>query len=142
MSEVKAEALNNMAADKKRKLLTVPDIIIALTVICCAVAVYFYYAFVSGSGSIAIVAKNNTELYRINLAEVEEPYELTVDAEHNVILYVENDGISFKSSDCKDRLCVSMGKISKDGQTVVCLPNGYTVFIDSDKEPQIDAVLR
>lgn len=142
MSEGKAEALNNMAVGKKRKLLTVPDIIIAIIVICCAAAVYFYYAAVSGNGSIAVVAKNNAELYRINLAEVEEPYELTVDAEHNVILYVENDGISFKSSDCKDQLCVKMGKVSKDGQTVVCLPNGCTVFIDSDNEPQIDAVLR
>lgn len=126
----------------KRKILTLTDILIAVVVVCCAAAVYFYYSAVSGSGSIAIVAKNNIELYRIDISQVDEPYDLTVDKEHNVVLYVENDGISFKSSDCKDQLCVKMGKISKDGETVVCLPNGCTVFIDSEKEPEIDAVLR
>jgi hypothetical protein len=50
-------------------------------------------------------------------------------------------------SDCKNQVCVNTGKISKAGETIVCLPNYVIVEIVSSKEggeddEAIDAVVK
>ena len=36
------------------------------------------------------------------------------------------------SADCPDHLCVKQGKISADGEMIVCLPNKVTVQISDE----------
>lgn len=50
------------------------------------------------------------------------------------------DGEAFLTdADCPDRLCVHMGKIRYDGQTIVCLPHKVIVAIEGgEKEPLPD----
>ena len=42
---------------------------------------------------------------------------------------------------CPDKLCVKQGKIDKDGQSIICLPNKVVVKIVSDKTNDVDAVV-
>ena len=43
-------------------------------------------------------------------------------------------------SSCPDHLCEHMGKISKVGQSVICLPNRVVVEIADDKEAEFDSI--
>jgi hypothetical protein len=43
------------------------------------------------------------------------------------------------SSPCPDKLCVSMGRISSPGESVLCIPNQVLVTVKS-RQGQIDAV--
>ncbi|QEK12311.1 NusG domain II-containing protein [Crassaminicella thermophila] len=57
---------------------------------------------------------------------------------HNVI-EVDGEGARFLESNCKDQLCVKMGKITKVNQTSICLPNRVSIKIVS-KKSELDGV--
>ena len=50
-------------------------------------------------------------------------------------------------ADCPDKICVNTGKISKIGETIVCLPHRVVVEIQgevsqSDSDDSIDSVVK
>ncbi len=54
------------------------------------------------------------------------------------ILRIEDGKAWIEEADCPDRLCVGMGKISRIGQTVVCLPHELVIEIVGEKSPTDD----
>lgn len=48
--------------------------------------------------------------------------------------------VYMESADCPDRTCVKRGKISKSGESIVCLPNRVTVTIKASSGGGLDAV--
>jgi hypothetical protein len=54
------------------------------------------------------------------------------------ILRIEGGKAWIEEADCPDRLCVGMGKISRIGQTVVCLPHELVIEIVGEKSPTDD----
>lgn len=44
-------------------------------------------------------------------------------------LLLEKDGVTFLHSDCRDLLCVKRGKLSKQGDTMACVPNKVVVVL-------------
>jgi len=45
-------------------------------------------------------------------------------------------------ADCPDRLCVKQRAISKQGETIVCLPHRLIVKIEGGDAPDVDGVVR
>lgn len=43
-------------------------------------------------------------------------------------------------ADCPDKLCVHQKAISRNGESIICLPNKIVVTIVSGEEPELDAV--
>lgn len=75
-------------------------------------------------------------------------YALSEDGEYVISTFygsntlVVKDGVAYMSeSSCKDHLCEKMGKISKVGETIICLPNEVFVKVISG-EDGYDAVVR
>ena len=50
------------------------------------------------------------------------------------ILCIEDGKAWLIDADCPDKLCVKYGKISKDGQTITCLPNKLTVVVIGESD--------
>ena len=75
---------------------------------------------------------------RIELNSVNEPYEIEIDGEIPVTISIERDGACFVQSDCRDKICVKTGKLTKPGQSAVCLPAGVSIVLEGESE--IDAV--
>lgn len=63
------------------------------------------------------------------------------DGEENVLI-IRNGSAWMESASCPDGLCVRMGKISRKGQSVICLPNRVSVEItgESTEEEDGDAI--
>ncbi|WP_029230718.1 NusG domain II-containing protein [Butyrivibrio sp. VCB2006] len=57
-------------------------------------------------------------------------------------LVIENGVAYMSDASCPDHLCMHMGKISKVGQSIICLPNRVVVEIrgSKDVEPEYDTV--
>jgi len=53
------------------------------------------------------------------------------------ILVITGSGIYMKEANCPDQICVNFGRISKPGQTIVCLPHKVVISITGDQEGEL-----
>ena len=66
-------------------------------------------------------------------------YSLEADGEYSLlgganILVIENGYAYIKEADCPDLTCVRTGKISKVGETIICLPHKLSVTVTGEAE--------
>lgn len=98
-------------------------VIIGAAALTFAMSVILLIAF-SGRGDRVIVKQDNKIIYNESLYT-----DKTVDTGTNTV--VIKDGIVYmESASCKNQICVSTGKISKKGESIVCLPNKVVVEIN------------
>ena len=57
------------------------------------------------------------------------------------ILVIENGEAWLSEANCPDHLCVKMGKIRYNGQTITCLPNRLTVTVEGGESNGVDFVV-
>lgn len=116
---------------KKQKIIIELAVIILLLAV---LGIWVMHSVKSGSGmegSVAVVRLDGEELYRIDLDEVRESYEIPVDTQygHNTIL-VEPGQISVITADCPDGICVDQGVMKSDGLPIVCLPHRLSITME------------
>ncbi len=51
---------------------------------------------------------------------------------------IEDGTVYMKQATCPDRICVKHSPISKNGETIVCLPNKVFVEVENDVDNEID----
>ena len=72
-------------------------------------------------------------------------YSLSKDGEYSLnggtnTLIIKDGKAYMTDDDCPDKLCVRQGKISRNGETITCLPNKLTVTV-IDEKGEVDLVL-
>lgn len=103
-----------------------------------SLSIYIFFHYKSGE-NFAIIEQNGTQIHKINLSNVKNPYDIEINDEFHVIIRVEPNKIYFKESTCPDKLCKKMGKISFPGQTAICLPAKISIRIVG-QENEFDAI--
>lgn len=80
-------------------------------------------------GMTAVIRVDGAEITRLSLSE---DTELTVNGTHTVTI---RDGeVWVTSAPCRDRICVEHPPISREGETIVCLPYTLTVTVESESD--------
>lgn len=126
--------------NKERRRVTVPDFFLTAVLICAAVAIIIYQNRHNADNLDIVVKKNSEIVFTQSLSDISEKTEICVDDEFGVIICIEVDGVSVKSSDCGDKVCVNTGKITKPNQAIVCLPAHVSVELRGG-EAEVDAVV-
>ncbi len=94
---------------------------------------YLYNA--KGESVEVIVGGKTIESFPLN-----ENFEYTIETGEFVnVLKIEEGQVWIEDANCPDELCVKQGKISKDGQSIICLPHKTVIRINSDNEASVDA---
>lgn len=97
-------------------------------VIICSIALAFVLSVVllvsfSKQGSRVVIKQDNKIIYNESINTNQ-----TVDTGTNTVII--KDGIVYMSNaTCKNQICVNSGKISKKGESIICLPNKVIVEI-------------
>lgn len=62
----------------------------------------------------------------------------------NNVVHIENGEVQMFESDCKDKICMKMGKISLNGDSIICLPNRLMVKIvdDAPDDESLDMIIK
>ena len=97
-------------------------VIIGIIAIAFVLSIVLLVSF-SKQGSRVIIKQNNKVLFNesININQ-------TLDTGTNTV--VIKDGVVYiNKASCKNQICVNTGKISKKGESIVCLPNKVIVEI-------------
>ncbi|MBQ8322059.1 MAG: NusG domain II-containing protein [Clostridia bacterium] len=108
----------------------VADIILAITL--CAVALFVFLLFqLTGENGASVRVSVDGQ----SVAE----YSLAIDGEYSLnggtnILVIEDGEAYMKEADCPKQLCVKQGRVSKVGESIVCLENRVSVTVVGDGE--------
>jgi len=115
------------------------DIILVSAILITGIIFALVFVFCSKNGARVVVSIDGNEygsyaLSKNDVIEINNP-----DGGVN-ILSIKDGYASVVDASCPDKLCVHMGKISKSGQSVICLPNKVTVYIEGGEDDGIDAM--
>lgn len=118
------------------------DLILIGVLLVVALAAYFCMSFFQGANTkngVAVVIIDDVEYGRFPLVvDTEERIELP-DGSYN-LLVIQDGKADVTEASCPDGICVNHRAISKQGQSIVCLPNKVVVEIENGEESDLDAV--
>lgn len=116
-----------------RALIKKKELVIILLLLAAALAVWYILKQLP-AGSQITVEQNGTVVYQGGLAEIEAPIRLEVTGESGKAVYIQLDqsGAAIVESSCPDQTCVHTGKITRAGETTICLPERVSVTIKGD----------
>ncbi len=98
------------------------DLIIIAAAAVIALAALF--AFPAERGDTVTVQKDNKTVYTGSILT-----DKTLDLGSNVLV-IKNGEVYMKNANCKNGVCVHTGKISKKGESIICLPNRIIARIE------------
>lgn len=112
----------------KTKLIRKGDIAVILAILLVAAVLWFFQTRQPDKLE-AVITVNGETVETIDLASVKKKTTFKLDTEPEVVIAAENGAIYFESADCDDKLCVNCGKLSRKGDTAVCLPAKTVVTV-------------
>lgn len=117
--------------DQKRKR----DLLLAAGILLLAGILYVFLR-PSGTGAWAVVAIDGRETARYSLLEDRT---VTIgEADYNV-LTISHGTAAVTEANCGDHTCINTGAVSREGESIVCLPHRLVVRIEGGGGSSFDA---
>ena len=128
----------NQIENKKRK----GDMVLIVVILALAAAAYFgikFYQRMSTKEPVAVVTVDGDEYGRFPLdQDVKEKIELP-DGAYNILM-VKDGAADITDASCPDGICVNHRAISRQSETIVCLPNKVVVEIQNGEKSDVDSM--
>ena len=125
--------IKNRIKSRKKELIAV----LVLVLIACITFVCVRF-FVEDKGKYVKVYVNN---------KLDKTFDLNKDNRYLIdtkkgynLLIIKNGKASVVDSDCPNQICVNKGAISKNDESIICLPHHVVVTIESSEDKDVDAV--
>lgn len=119
------------------------DIILILTLLLIASigAVYLFFFREEGNTVVVTIDGKNYGVYSLNENLTKDIYSGEDDKDFNRLII--RDGKAYiESASCPDGICVNHKPIFRQGESIVCLPNGVVVtVIESDSSDDVDIIV-
>lgn len=106
-----------------RKIFKKGDLLIAAAAVAVAAVGIVAVKHFTPAGKTVTVKQNGEVLYKGSLAIPK-----TVTLENNTVT-IENGEVYMSEADCKNLICAHTGKISRNGENIICLPNKVVIEI-------------
>ena len=90
--------------------------------VCVAAAITSFALHLFSSPSLTVTVSQNNKIVYEGKIDKDKQIEL----ENNTVV-IKNGEVFMKEASCKNQICVKHKKISKSGESIVCLPNRVTV---------------
>jgi len=119
------------------------DGLVVAAVLLLSGAVFFFFYLSNGSGSgdlTAVITHRGEEIGRVDLTALTSEETITVEGTYDLTIVLSSDGAQVISATCPTQDCVHTGKISRAGQSIVCLPEQVVVQLVGAKNG-VDAVI-
>ena len=94
---------------------------VVILIVAVCLAWIFLQENVTVSGNVAEIRVNNEVVQTLDL---NRNTRITLQGKNNItlVIVVDNGSVYVESSECPDKICVNKGRISKEYETIVCLP--------------------
>ena len=122
------------------RLIKKQDVLLIAVLLAAAARLAVWFQFRPAGLLVAVVEQDGAVVRRIDLDRQARDEEIDLGGPYHVKLLAEPGAISFLSSDCRDKTCVRTGKLTKPGQTAVCLPARISVRLESGEKAAFDGM--
>lgn len=117
------------------------DALVVIIVVAFAVmTAAFVYGKNRGETLTATVEHRGQVAAQVTLSTLTEEKKITIDGQYHLTVTLTKDGVSVTESDCPGQDCVHTGRITRAGQSIVCLPEQVIVTLEG-KTSAPDVVL-
>lgn len=118
------------------------DWILFVSVIALSLLLFLFMKLTERSQGDLVVIRQNGEIYGTYRLEEEQVIEIQEGEFYNRIR-IHDGSVYMEEADCPDGYCMEQNEISKENETIVCLPHKLVVEVeqtDNTKEETIDAI--
>ncbi|MBR6407111.1 MAG: NusG domain II-containing protein [Clostridia bacterium] len=125
---------------KKLTLFKKSDLLIALAAAAAAVFFLLRLFVPQGGGLTAEISRDGKVIYEKRLSGIADREIYTVGGDIVVVVALYPDSAQIIESQCRDKICVNTGRLTRAGDTAVCLPARVSVTLKGEKasdEPDI-----
>lgn len=112
------------------------DILLAVGLLLAAALMWLVFR-PGGEGAYVVVTQNSDIVCRLPLSE-DSTTELTDSRGGFNILVIENGEAFISDADCGDHTCIRTGRISREGERIVCLPHKLVIEIEGGEAFEAD----
>ena len=113
------------------------DKLLIVIVVCVALCAFLAHQIIGGDGAGKVTVKVNGELK--GTYSLAEDQTIEINGGTN-ILQIKNGKADMTEADCPDQLCVNQRAISRQGESIICLPHKVVVVVESSESSELDAV--
>jgi len=132
--------MNQTTCDARRKRRNDFVFILALVIICASVGLAFF--LLRGEGDVAVVTVDGNTFGTYSLSD---DISVEITNESGVctnILIIKGGKAHVQMADCPDGICVAHKPISREGESIVCLPNRVVITVyKSEKANEPDIIV-
>lgn len=116
------------------------DVILIGILLAGALLVFGFGNFYQRKTGIMVQIQVDGELYGTYSLQEEQTLPIKTDGKTTNILQIADGKAYMLTADCPDQLCVHQQAVSKEGQTIVCLPNKVVVEVSGTGKGDYDAI--
>lgn len=99
------------------------DIVLIALVLLISLGLFFLLV-PKKTGTTVVIRVNNEEVERLSINQ-----DTVFQLENNTIK-IRDGSVYMETATCPDKVCINQGKISKSGQSIICLPNSVIVEVE------------
>ena len=114
------------------------DWILAGAVLAAALIFYLVNSFVVHKEGAVVVVTVEGEVF--GTYPLDEDQEIDINVTN--LLSIQDGRADMTQADCPDKLCVHQNAISRDRETIVCLPNQVVAEVSGGEEEELDSISR
>lgn len=118
------------------------DIIFIVVLFLIAIVIWFVGNRMFAKQGSFVQVSIDGELYGTYELDKKQTVDIKINGKTTNILQIEDGRADMISADCPDQLCVHQNSISKENQTIVCLPNKVVVEVIGADKAEYDAVVK
>ena len=120
-----------------------PDALAAALVLALAAAVFLLFYGRGSSGALtATISRDGETLGVYALGALQEEIILTPeDLDYPLTIHLTQEGAEVVESTCPTLDCQHTGKITRSGESIICLPNRLVIQLSGGSSETVDAVL-
>ncbi len=116
------------------------DIILMIGIAIIAIGAICFIFLNKKEGTKVIISVGGKVYKVLNIDEDQELEIDTKDSEYKNILQIKDGYATMIEANCPDQICVHQKPISKEGESIVCLPHQTIVTIEGNESASLDSV--
>ncbi len=113
------------------------DILLIFIILAAACLAWFLHETIGDAGAGSVTVKVNGVIEGTYSLGTDQEIEINGGTNH---LVIKNGKADITEASCPDKLCVNQKAVSKNHESIICLPNKVIVEVDSSKKGEFDAV--